>query len=237
LADLIQKLRMKTPNSLKTVSTGLAGAAALAASTEAYGAVVSATLPANFIPSSGVTSPANQTPWDVDGNGTVDFSLFFSQASTGGNFVSGIYGYGGVGTAAAVAYLGPYVAYVNRLVVGNTIGPASVFNQNTGYVAAFASRFNGTYYGQFVSPNTRGFIGFEFTNASGLHYGYLELMTSQFASAGSPGGQTFFQAFYETTPNTAITIVPEPRSLAALAFGAAILGGVALNRRKGAAKA
>jgi hypothetical protein len=223
---------MKQPNSLKTVvSTGLAGAAALAASTEAYGAVVSVTPPANFIPSSGVTSPANQTPWDVNSDGTTDFSLFFAQSSTAGNWVSGIYGYGGVGVAAAVAYQGPFVVYVNRLVVGNTIGPASAFAQATGYVAVFASQFGGLPYGQFQSPNTTGYVGFEFTAADGLHFGYFQVTTDHFQSAGSPGGQVFSQAFYETTPNTAITIVPEPGSLAALAFGSALLGGLALRRK------
>ncbi len=232
---------MSANRAVSNLSKGLAGAAALAAGTEAYGAVTAAnSLPANFIPSSGVTSPAHQESWDVDGDGTADFDLFFSQASTSGNWVSGIYGYGGVGTAAAVAYVGPYVVYVNRLSVGTSIGPTSIFNQDTGYVAAFASRFSGMLYGQFNPPNDRGFIGFEFTNASGLHFGYLELMTDPFTSAGSPGGQTFFQAFYESTPNTPITItaaIPEPGTLASLAVGAAFLGGVALRRRKAGAKA
>jgi len=216
------------------VATGFAGAAALAAGTEAYADVVSATPPANFV---GVLSgTAHQAPWDVNSDGTPDFALFWSQATATGNWVSGIYGYGGVGVAAAVAYAGAYVTYVNRLAVGSMVGPASNFAQDPGYVAAFASRFSGTFYGQFSPPNTRGFIGFEFTAVDGLHYGYLELMTSQFVNAGNPGGQTFFRASYETTPNTAITVVPEPGSLASLAFGAAMLGGLALKRRKSAAK-
>jgi len=229
---------MKQPNSLKTVvSTGLAGAAALAASTEAYGAVVSVTPPANFIPTSGVTNPAHQAPWDVNSDGTADFSLFFSQASTGGNWVSGIYGYGGAGIAAASAYAGPYVTYVYRLGAGAVVGPASPFYQAAGYVAVFASKFSGILYGQFSAPNSTGYVGFEFTAADGIHFGYFQVTTDHFVNAGSPGGQVFAQAFYETTPNTAITIVPEPTSLAALAFGSALLGGAALLRRKGAAKA
>ena len=220
------------------LTRGLAGAAALAAGTEAYGTVVSATAPTNYVPSSGVTNPPNQRPWDVNNDGIVDFSFYFAQTSTNGNWVSGIYGYGGAGVNCASGYAGPYVTYVYRLGAGATVGPASPFYQATGYVAVFASKFSGVLYGQWSAPNTTGYCGFEFTAADGIHFGYFRLTTNRFQNAANPGGQVFAQAFYETTPNTPITIVPEPSSLAALAFGSALLGGgVALRRRKGAAKA
>ncbi len=219
------------------LTRGLAGAAALAAGTEAYGSVVSVAAPTNFVPASGTTNPANTRPWDVNSDGTADFELFFQQSSTNGNWVSGIYGYGGAGINCASGYAGPYVTYVYRLGTGAMIGPATPFYQATGYVAVFASKFSGVLYGQWSAPNTTGYVGFEFTATDGIHFGYFKVTTNRFQNAANPGGQVFAEAFYETTPNTPITIVPEPSSLAALALGSALLGGVALRRRKGAAKA
>lgn len=227
---------MKNPKYLKAVTTGLAGAAALASGTEAYGAPVAATsLPANFTPANGVTNPLHSTLWDVDGDGTVDFGFGFYQKSTNGTFVSGIYGNGGVGYAAAVGYLGVYGAYANNLTVGSVIGPTSSFVQNAGYYTVLTSRFNNVNYGQFSPPNGTGFVGFEFTEADGIHYGYIQLTTARYTSSTNKGGQQFLQAFYETVPGVPIAIpaaVPEPGSLASLAFGAGLLGAVAVRARK-----
>ena len=43
----------------------------------------------------------------------------------------------------------------------------------------------------------------------------------------------FVNAFYNTTPNEAITIVPEPGTMAMMAIGAAAMLGVAIKRRRG----
>jgi hypothetical protein len=97
-----------------------------------------------------------------------------------------------------------------------------------------ASRYNTKLYGQWKTV-TQGFMGFEFTGAdSQLHYGYIEIKTSRFVNSTNKGGIFFLDAFYETNPNTPITIapVPEPGTLASLAFGAAVIGGAALRRRK-----
>lgn len=232
---------MKNTNNLKTIAlTGFAGAAALAAGSEAYGAVVaSTTLPANYTPTSTTSNPPYEPTWDVDGDGTNDFQFIFYQiaGNTKGNFLSGVYGYGGVGVAAPVAYTAAFGVYVNRLAAGATIGPSSTFNQTQtstgGYFSVFASRYNKTLYGQWKTV-TDGFLGFEFTEADGIHYGYVEIKTSRYVSSTNPGGIYFSNAFYETSPNTAITIgaVPEPGTLASLAFGAAVLGGAALGKRR-----
>ncbi|MBE7211099.1 MAG: PEP-CTERM sorting domain-containing protein [Gluconacetobacter diazotrophicus] len=230
---------------IKNATAGLAGAVALAGGSQAYGAVVSVTPPANFIPTSGVSS--QQIPWDVDGNGTADFEFTFDQASTNGNWEAGFYGYGGVGIAAPVGYASASFAtitYATRLSAGATISSTSAFAQTpTGtkyfYPTVLGSRYGTKFYGQFTNHTggaaIRGFIGFEFTAADGqLHYGDIEIATSRYRSATNPGGITFYSAAYNTTAGAPITIsaVPEPTSLAALAFGAAGAAGAAWRRKR-----
>jgi len=65
-----------------------------------------------------------------------------------------------------------------------------------------------------------------------LHYGYIDLSVQKYNSPADPGGFRFFNAAYETTANTPITIVPEPGTVGMLAFGAAGLAGIAALRRK-----
>ena len=225
---------------LKHASTGLAGAIAIASGSQAYGATVPAALPTSYIPTSGVSTQS--IPWDVDGDGTQDFEFDFNQASTNGNWVSGIYGIGGVGTAAPVAYTGPYVTYANRLTAGATVGSSSAFAQDAQYIVVLGSRYGTKFYGQFVNHTggaaITGWAGFEFTEADGLHYGAIELSTSRYRTAANPGGITFIAAEYNTTPGAAVTIpgaVPEPATLGALAFGGAGLAAAALRRRRSTA--
>jgi hypothetical protein len=219
-------------NTVSKLTTGFAGAVALAGASEAYGNVVaSTTVPANFTPTSNTS--LYQPSWDIDGDGTADFQFVFYQkaGNSGLNWLSGAYGYGGAGVNCAVAYTGAYATYINRLTNGNTVGPASGFAQGAGtmggYVSVLASRFGTKLYGAWKTV-TDGFMGFEFTASDGLHYGYIEIKTSRFVSAAN--------AFYETTPNTAITVaaaaVPEPGTLASLAFGAAMLGATAMRRAR-----
>ena len=228
---------------IKGTTTGLAGAVAIAGGTQAYGSVVTVTPPANITPTSGATA-ATSRAFDINGDGTVDLEFDFQQTSTAGNFVSGVYGEGGVGVAAPVAYAGSYVVYANRLTVGTSIGPTSAFAQEAPYTDVLASRFSGTFYGQFVTSTgaaVSGWTGFEFTATDGIHYGAVDLSTSRYVSASSPGGITFLAAEYESVAGTPLVIttpaaVPEPSSLAALAFGAAGAAGAVLRRRRTAAQ-
>ena len=105
-----------------------------------------------------------------------------------------------------------------------------------GSEAALGSRYNSTDYGQFLPPNSRGFLGLEFTVGANTFFGYIQVQVNRSPGAGQPGFQ-FISAAYENTPGMAITAgaVPEPGTLALLAFGAA--GVVALQRRRKQPKA
>lgn len=220
---------------LKTATKGLVGAVALAGGSQAYGNVVSVAGPADIIPTSGTTA-ATFRDWDVNGDGANDLSFGFQQASVGGNFVGGVIGLDT--QSLPVAYYGAYAIYANRLTLGTTVGPTNTFLDSYPYFTVLGSRFSGTFYGQFTSSTgapVRGFMGFEFAAADGIHYGAIELQTSPYVDAANPGGLRFFGAQYETVPGQALTIaaaVPEPTSLAALAFGAAGAAGVAMRRRQ-----
>lgn len=218
-------------------TTGLAGAIAIAGASQSYGSVVVVATPANFTPTSGVTASGSIATWDVNNDKTIDFGFGFSQASTTGNFFTGMYGIGGTGVAAGVGTYGAYGFYLSRLAAGDTVGSTSAFGQNAGYYSVLASRFSGSFYGNFVSSTgvtQAGWVGFEFTAADGLHYGAIDLAVNRYQSAASPGGFQFLGAEYQTVSGQALTItaVPEPTSLAALAFGAVGAAGVALRRRK-----
>ena len=221
-------------STITKATTGLAGALALAGGTQAYGAVVSSAVPANIIPTTGATT-ATFRNWDVNGDGTDDFQFGFQQTSTTGNFIGGVLGLSG--SNLPVAYNGTYATYANRLTIGATVGASSTFTDSYPYFTVLGSRFSGTFYGQFTSSTgapVRGYLGFEFAAADGIHYGAIELQTSPFASATDPGGLLFFSAEYQSTPGVALTIaaVPEPGSLATLALGGAGVVGMAAMRRR-----
>jgi hypothetical protein len=129
--------------------------------------------------------------------------------------------------------------YAHRFSAGDSIGPVTPTGTSLGgspiNKVILGSNFSGNDYGEFLPPNSRGFVGFQFLDgANNTVYGYLELQVNRSPSAGSPGIQ-FLSAAYETTPLTAIeagaTAVPEPGTLAMLAFGAAALLGAEYRRR------
>jgi hypothetical protein len=233
---------------------GLTGAAALAGANQTYGQVVAANPPVPVtIAASGVSSATytDAVDFDVDGNGTIDFALqveALPAAYTG--FRKGlaeihIYGYGGVGSAAVVGYTtAAGYAYGSKLTTGTVVGSSSTFVQDPGYYTNLAIKYGTKSYGKFATTGI-GYIGFEFTAADDLlHYGYVEVTTAlSGTSATAPTASlTYVGAYYNETAGASITVgqtaVPEPSSLAALAFGAAGLAGAAAYRRKqtGAAK-
>ena len=209
---------------------GLAGASFLAAGTQAYSAVVpAASLPANLIPAVVPTTPANAflvSGWDVDGDGLQDFVFGFRQPESTTTFdwqsiIQGVPAGGG----GSIFYTGPYLRYSVRLNPGDTVDAAGTFSApNQGVV--LGSRYAGENYGQFQAPNSRGFVGFRFTNASGVHYGYLELQARR--SSGGDIGIEFFSAAFETDAGVKI-VVPEPGTLGFLALG---VGALALKHRR-----
>jgi hypothetical protein len=215
---------------------GLAGASLLASGTQAYALVMSASsLPADLIPGTVPTTPANAfltSNWDVDGDGLQDFVFGFRQPQSPTTFdwqgiVQGV----PAGNGGSMFFSGPYLRYSVRLNSGDTVDATGSFSlPNQGVV--LGSRYAGSNYGQFQAPNSRGFIGFRFSNASGLHFGWLELQAKR--SSGGDIGIQFFNAAYESDAGAAIRIpsaaVPDSGgTLGILAIGA---GALALQHRR-----
>ena len=197
------------------VATGFAGAAALAAASQAYGAIIVLTPPTD-LPAPSATAASSD--FDVNADGGVEFTFAsFGGAPPDTSFQEAIFT-NLIGTYV-VGYTGPFYDYASRLTAGTTIGPANAFvdgNYTDSYRAILTSQFAGTTYGDF--QNGRGFLGFQFLNNGVINYGYVEL------SADQANGVQFFSAAYDDSGAAiAAGAVPEPGSLAALAAGAAAL--------------
>ena len=233
---------------------GLGAAIALAGGSAAYAAVTPfATLPANIgpgVPSGTTGGPVN---WDANGDAVTDFQFNYrfpnSTGTTGVVWQANMNPVSTTG-AAVVGYLGPFINYASNMANGRTVGPVLTPGSNgstptfrTAAQVTLGSQYRSggvpSNYGGFAAgtPNVGGdgpganlgFVGFRFGSGANTRYGYLQVQTG-------PNGQgiQFLQGFFESTPNTAITIgggggtVPEPTSLGALALGATAV----LARRK-----
>jgi hypothetical protein len=231
---------------------GLTGAVALAGANQTYGQVVAANPPATLAlvttdNGSTTTESDVSTTFDVDGDGTPDFVLQVDVLPTGYTGLSKalaethIYGLTGEVVGYTNTFTNGTFAYVSKLTLGTTVGPSSTFVQEPDYYTNIGIKYGSKSYGKFTSGT--GYIGFEFTAADTmLHYGYVEFTTTLTATTNAlaKATLTYVGAYYQETPNTAITIgavVPEPSSLAALAFGAAGMAGAAAYRRKQTAAA
>lgn len=198
----------------------------------------------SFTPPTTVTSGTLRPPartgvngWDIDGNSQADFNLT--------NILQ----------EGFIIPLAPFGANPNGLVLTNTSSAAHIRNMANaalvgpgaqvwgifGQAITTAYTVNGVY--QFAnwqlpgfSTNQLGYFGFRFAfgnNADEYYYGWASLMVDLSAL-----GQGFKigEAFYQSTPNTAINVgavpVPEPSSMALLAAGAAGVTAWRARRKK-----
>ena len=236
----------KTVPLTKKVSQGLMGALAMAGGSAAYGDVVVVTPPPNLVPS--VLPLEEPTPgsggislvWDVNSDGTDDFEFTFRQpeSATGVDWQANIFPLSGAFTFGMPATFVPGAFYTHCFSLGETIdgtappaGNVVSPSPTQGIMASVFGGPGGTYYGDFQPPTSRGFVGFGFTTVDGTFYGYLELRTTRASMVGDPGIE-FFSAAYDNTSLTPIQAgaIPEPGTLALLAFGAA--GVAAVNHRR-----
>lgn len=219
---------MSEKSSIRLISGGLAGAAALAAGSGAYAVVVPASTPLPATLNQGAVGVTTTFNLDFGGVTKFIFSVHnFSGHYIGSEWVASINAIGN----SAVAYNGPYQPYAYNLGGGVDVG-SQTFNAGAGVngrVVLASKYFNATYnfggtYGQFLEPTNQGYIGLRFNNGGNQHYGWVEVRANY--NAGNLVSLDILGAYWNTTPLGAIETgeVPAPGTLAALAFGAAAFG-------------
>ncbi|MEM6391571.1 MAG: PEP-CTERM sorting domain-containing protein [Planctomycetota bacterium] len=204
-----------------------AGAAAMGAGTDAAAAVIEVTANISHDVSAGRFSAAFDIAGDASSNGD-DF--FLDSAIAGGGEVSvGFYTYGGLVESVTTP------DYVQLLQAGDTVGPTDILD--VGYSRA-ATDFPSNGYGALPeAPRALvdGIIGFRITLNGGTttHYGYATGLTYDIDDPINPSFISIGSFFYESTPDTPITVtaIPEPSGLALLAAGAAGVLGLRRHRK------
>jgi len=169
----------------KSVTFKLAGAAAMAASSQAYGQIVPLTLlPPNIVGSGSeyfnvLTGSTSPTGADFEFTSSPGFPLFFT-------------GVEGISTGALPAsYLSGFGhSYAYAFSKGDPIGNDTTTFQQAGTNPVYlSSTFYGYPYGKQV-PDKDEYLGFQFTDANDgkIHNGWIELESDDgFGPAGQPG--------------------------------------------------
>jgi hypothetical protein len=243
-----------------TYALKLAGAAALAGSTQAYGQIVELTLP----PLLTLPAPTNSRPnfpdetfsftgesYSVQPSSSIGpdfyFSAFYSNPTP--YFNTAVYPLN-PGNGVVVTYAGSN--YATALTVGDKIGSDTPLTFDTvSDVAILAGSSDGN---NSANPNTLPnaqpvntsvYIGFQFKDGlNNVHDGWMELDSTLSVGETSPGGLTFMRGAYNSVADTGngagdilVGEVPEPGTISSLVLGAAALVGVGLLRRRRASLA
>ena len=214
----------------------------MAGATQAYGAVVVVPNPGNIVGHSPDGGAFTSVGIDLNGDGLRDLRILYSNTyQSGGTLLLGdIYVGNGLIAGAPVATVIGGQSYSFSLATGTSVGPGSSFYQKTPYSSHIVANYNGTALGLGNPTGTPITVGFEFqssrTAGAPFDYGYITLEVDPYVDDSNPGGIQFFKLAYDDS-GAPITVggnaaVPEPTSLAALAFGVVGLAGAALQRRR-----
>jgi len=206
------------------ITTGIAGAVALAAGSAAYAGVVAVATPGDLVAngSTGFFGAGNDVSWDVDGDSIADLGFNFR----GTPISPGAYEWQAnvhtLGATTVSGYAGFFVSYYGtRLNAGDSVAGSGLVGDPYYNQIAMGSDYASLAYGGWggVGTTQTGFLGFQLSSGN---YGYIEV-------AAGPGGISFLSAAYDDSGADILAGagVPAPASLGMLAMGAG-----ALLRRK-----
>lgn len=198
--------------------------ALLASATQANAQVAYFTTP--VVPNHWNTMTGETVNWDVDGNGSTDFSLFAAY-STVGPFVSQWF---------FVQGSNRFIASGTKLLAlasGATVSAGGNFGFSGGSITANGFPVTGRTSG--FDQNGSNFIGFRFDlGGSSFAYGWAELtFRTNPASSANPGGGFAIERWAYNTTGGSINVgaVPEPAA-AATGLGLLALGAAGLHRQR-----
>lgn len=233
----------------KIVTGGLSAAAALAASSGAYAAIVSIPAPANVVGASLLT--VTGAGWDASGDGIADYNFSFRNVTTPSTGIWWQANMNPLGTGANQGVVSRGAAatyrYGTRLAASAVIGPTAPagVNNTVGGLDSWSPTSVGQIilgsffgagqvpYGGWVNPTTgnalngsavRGWLGFRVNTPGGLRYGGIDMEVVARGSVAF-GGINFFGAWIEDSGAPFVPAnIPAPGSVAALALGALACG-------------
>ena len=159
------------------MTTGLAGAVALAAGSAAYAGIVSVATPADLVAngSTGFFGAGNDVSWDVDGDSIADLGFNYR----GTPISPGAYEWQGnvhtLNGSSVSGYAGFFVTYYGSMVAsGASVAGSGLVGDGIGGQVAMGSDYASTAYGGWggVGTTQTGFLGFQLSSGN---YGWIEV--------------------------------------------------------------